>query len=101
MKNEKNQTNQLVGGVRCYHNLTRAGMFMVKTCCKIHRAPHRQTPKGVARKCEWKRKPSTEEKKRYGRDKGIVGESSLWKLYHMYRFDLSLDLVFDAMHIED
>jgi hypothetical protein len=31
--------------------------------------------------------------------KRIAGESPLWKLYHMYRFDLLLDLVFDVMHI--
>lgn len=28
-----------------------------------------------------------------------LGESKLWHLYHLYRFDLSKDLVFDVMHI--
>lgn len=48
---------------------------------------------------EWKKKLSLQEKKRYGMDTCIAGESPLWRLYHMYRFDLSLDLVFDVMHI--
>jgi hypothetical protein len=29
----------------------------------------------------------------------ISGESLLWQLYHLYDFDISLDLVFDIMHI--
>jgi hypothetical protein len=30
---------------------------------------------------------------------GMSGESLLWQLYHLYDFDISLDLVFDIMHI--
>ena len=30
---------------------------------------------------------------------GVCGESPLWKLYHLYGLDPSLDLVYDVMHI--
>jgi hypothetical protein len=67
---------------------------------QIHRAPEKRTSKELLESLnEWKKIPSLEEKNRYGRDTGIAGESPLWKLYHMYRFDLSVDLVFDIMHI--
>ncbi|MCO5612374.1 hypothetical protein L7F22_066641 [Adiantum nelumboides] len=33
------------------------------------------------------------------RDGGLAGESVLWRLYHLYAFDISKDLVFDVMHI--
>jgi hypothetical protein len=29
----------------------------------------------------------------------ITGVSKLWRLYYLYEFDLSLDLVYDVMHI--
>lgn len=32
-------------------------------------------------------------------DKGITGESGLWRLYKLYGFDISTDLVCDVMHI--
>jgi hypothetical protein len=35
----------------------------------------------------------------YSMDSGVIGESKLWHLYHLYKFDLSRDLVFDVMHI--
>ncbi|MCO5594524.1 hypothetical protein L7F22_048556 [Adiantum nelumboides] len=33
------------------------------------------------------------------RDGGLAGESVLWRLYHLYAFDISKDLVFDVMHV--
>lgn len=30
---------------------------------------------------------------------GLSGESILWRLYDLYGFNLSLDLVYDAMHV--
>ena len=30
---------------------------------------------------------------------GITGESPLWQLYHLYKFDISKDLVYDVMHM--
>lgn len=35
----------------------------------------------------------------HGLTTGISRESPLWELYHLYGFDLSLDLVYDVMHI--
>jgi hypothetical protein len=32
-------------------------------------------------------------------DSGVTDESKLWCLYHLYKFDLSCDLMFDVMHI--
>ncbi|MCO5612716.1 hypothetical protein L7F22_066985 [Adiantum nelumboides] len=32
-------------------------------------------------------------------DAGLVGDSYLWRMFHLYGFDLSRDLVFDTMHI--
>ena len=67
---------------------------------QIHGAHEKQTSKELLESLnERKRKPSLEEKNRYGRDIGIAGESPLWKLYHMYRFGLLMDLIFDVMHI--
>jgi hypothetical protein len=36
---------------------------------------------------------------KHGQATGISGESSLWRFYHLYRFDPSLDLVYDVMHL--
>lgn len=33
------------------------------------------------------------------REGGLSGESRLWRLYHLYGFDVSKDLVYDSMHI--
>lgn len=33
------------------------------------------------------------------RDGGLAGESVLWRLYHLYGFDVSRDLVYDVMHV--
>jgi hypothetical protein len=48
---------------------------------------------------EWKRADTTVAKEKISRETGISGESILWKLFHLYDFDLSNDLVFDLMHI--
>ncbi|MCO5562446.1 hypothetical protein L7F22_016074 [Adiantum nelumboides] len=32
-------------------------------------------------------------------DAGLSGQSILWRLYHLYGFDISKDLVYDTMHI--
>jgi len=34
-------------------------------------------------------------------DFGVTGDSKLWRLYYLNRFDLSRDLVYDIMHIEN
>jgi len=48
---------------------------------------------------EWKRADTTVAQEKISRETGISGESILWKLFHLYDFDLSNDLVFDLMHI--
>ena len=35
----------------------------------------------------------------YNMESGVSGDSHLWRLYHLYRFDISWDLVFDVMHV--
>jgi hypothetical protein len=45
------------------------------------------------------KKPHLKEKKKYGMDMGVSSVSPLWSLYHLHRFNLSLDLVLDVMHI--
>ena len=35
----------------------------------------------------------------HGQRSGVCRESPLWVLYHLYGFDLSVDLVYDVMHI--
>jgi hypothetical protein len=49
--------------------------------------------------CEWKFEEDVREKKEIAMRYGIYGESPLWRLYHLYGFNLSCDLVFDVMHI--
>lgn len=49
--------------------------------------------------CKWKSIPEGGRKKEFARDSGIAGESPLWRFYHLYGFDMSLDVVFDVMHV--
>lgn len=37
-------------------------------------------------------------KNRFSLFAGIIDKSPLWKLYHLYGFDIFNDLVFDVMH---
>lgn len=46
-----------------------------------------------------KRATLKEKKEEVLRDAGLSGESILWKLYHLYGFDISKDLVYDVMHV--
>lgn len=49
--------------------------------------------------CLSKRATSKEKKEEALRDAGLSGISILWKLFHLYGFDISKDLVYDVMHI--
>lgn len=49
--------------------------------------------------CNAKRCATKEGKEDILRDAGLSGQSSLWRLYHLYAFDISKDLVYDIMHI--
>jgi len=60
--------------------------------------PRRSSDALYANVRRWKR-ASQGEKEIILQEGGITGESVLWKLFHLYDFDISLDLVFDVMHI--
>ena len=49
--------------------------------------------------CQWKSEEDVREKKEIAMQYGISGESPLWRLYHLYGFNLACDLVFDVMYI--
>ena len=46
----------------------------------------------------WKEASTDGERLQVSNLGGITGDSPLWRLYHMYGFDISRDLVFDVMH---
>lgn len=67
---------------------------------QVHKPPPRRTSDKLFESVrEWKRADTTVAKEKISRETGISGESILWKLFHLYNFDLSNDLVFDLMHI--
>ena len=67
---------------------------------QVHEPPPRHTSDKLFESvCKWKRAGTTVAKEKISRETGISGESILWKLFHLYDFDHSNDLVFDLMHI--
>ena len=48
--------------------------------------------------CKWWKKPEGFQRQEFGKNSGISGESPLWRFYHLYKFDMSLDIVFNVMH---
>jgi len=50
--------------------------------------------------CHWRvLKNNIDARTQHSMESRISGDSKLWRLYHLYNFDLSQDLVFDVMHI--
>lgn len=69
---------------------------------QFHIMPQKQTSKEFfASVCNLNRIPHSSRGacKRFSQATGIIGESPLWKFYHMYGFDMSQDIVSYAMHV--
>ena len=69
---------------------------------QIHHPPERRNIAQMWQDvCGWNRLPPYPKSTftSHGQRTGVCGESPLWVLYHLYRFDLSVDLVYDVMHI--
>ena len=49
--------------------------------------------------CMWKSKPEGIQRKQFGMNTGISGESPFWRFYHLYGLDMSWDFVFHVMHV--
>lgn len=65
----------------------------------IEPPPRRSSDELCATVTRWKRAPSEQVKEAILQEGGVSGEFVLWRLFHLYDFDISLDLVFDVMHI--
>ena len=67
---------------------------------QVHEPPPRRTSDKLFESVrEWKRADTTVAKEKISREIGISGKSILWKLFHLYDFDFSNDLVIDLIHI--
>ena len=84
----------------CYSSVENGHYVYGKNMEQIFNPPLRRSSDELyATVRRWKRAPSGPGKEEILQEGGISGESILWRLFHLYDFDISLDLVFDVMHI--
>ena len=83
----------------CYSSLQSGHYVYGNNRQQILDPPHRRSSDELyATVRRWKRAPIGPAKESILQG-GISGESVLWNLFHLYDFDINLDLVFDVMHI--
>jgi len=84
----------------CYSSLQSGHYVYGNNRQQILNPPHRRSSDELfATVRQWKQAPTGPAKEMILQEGGISGESILWRLFHLYDFDISLDLVFDVMHI--